>query len=157
LIAALIAETNSDIFPASMQANLRMQKLLQKLFRKSEFPKELPRNLKEILNAGFVRRGGCLLLAWSADRSFGGKGMDRTGYECFVNHIHIANFPHAWLYANELSKKLKLSRSGECAVIVSFDGNDATVRFHKRRPGPAWCAEDLEGYREEAVAILRTE
>jgi hypothetical protein len=75
--------------------------------------------LRAILDAGFIEKGNCLSLALEARRRFGGESTDPIGYECFVNHIHVADFPQAWLYANQLAKMLSLSHLGECAVIVA--------------------------------------
>jgi len=152
LIAALIADTNTRTFPVGAQANRRMWELL----KKTKIPKKLAPKLERILDAGFVQEKGCILLASQAGPSYGGESMDRIGYECFVNHLHIASFPQAWLYAKELLERLRLSHSGKFAVIVAFDGKDATVRFHKVRSTPGWSDDDLENYREEAVARFQT-
>ena len=152
LIETISAKRDPQLFPRGMRANLRMQDLL----KGTKIPKSLIPELKKILAAGFVQKNGCLLLASNANRSFGGKSKDRIGYECFVNHIHADNFPQAWLYANKLAKRLSLSRVCECKVIVSYDGKDATVRFHKIRPGQSWLLEDLESYQEEAIAVLHS-
>ncbi len=147
-----IAETYSLIPTAEMRTNLRMRKLLNGI----KFPKRLVSRLKKILDAGFVQKGGCLLLASEPKRSFGGESLNPIGYECLVNHIHVADFSQAWLYANSLVKAISLAGVGECKVIVSFDGKDATIRFHKVRRGQSWLTEDLEGYQEEAIAVLRS-
>jgi uroporphyrinogen-III synthase len=150
LTAAIVGRSSSPIAPVGMRANRRMQRLL----KRTGSPKRLAPKLKGILDAGLVERDECLLLASEAARSFGRELMDALGYECFANHIHIADFEQAWLYANELTKMLSRSRFGKCAVLVSFDGKDATVRFHRIRPGQSWLSENLEGYQEEAIAVL---
>jgi len=152
LIEAIVGKTGFQIPGAAIRANLRMQGLL----KGTEIPKSLTPKLKRILEAGFVQRGECILLAAEVNRSFGGESMDAIGYECFVNHIHVSSFPQAWLYAHSLVKELSRSRLGKCAVIVSFDGRDATVRFHKIRSGQSCMAKDLEGYQEEAIAVLHS-
>ena len=88
---------------------------------------------------------------------------DRTGLECFVNHIHIGDFTpggtevnvlhrQGLLFANELSAKLQ--PHGSFAVIVSCDETDCSVRFHASRPGERWFLEDLETYEEEALLVF---
>jgi hypothetical protein len=152
LVGAIVARTTSPISSVGMRVNLRMQELL----KGTKPPKRLTPRLMAVLDAGFIEKDGCLLLASEATRGFGGDSTDPIGYESFVNHIHIADFPQAWLYANHLAKRLSHSRLGECAVIVSFDGKDATVRFHRIRSDRSWLAEDLDGYQEEAVAVLHS-
>lgn len=152
LVGAIVARTSRRISSEDMRANLRMKKLLKGI----KFPTKLNARLRASLNAGFMEKNGCVILASEARRSFGGDVTDRIGYECFVNHIHVPDFPQAWLYANELWKMLSLSRWGGCAVIISFNGKNATVRFHRIRPDQPWLAEDLEEYQEEAIAVLRS-
>jgi uroporphyrinogen-III synthase len=151
LIEAIISKISALRSPA-VQANLRMQELL----KATKTPRNLTPELKQILEDGFVERDGCLLLASQAAHSFGGDSKDPIGYEAFVNHIHVADFPQAWLFANKLVERLNLSCSGGCTLIVSFDGKDATVRFHRTRSGQPWLLEDVESYREEAIAVLRS-
>jgi hypothetical protein len=152
LVEAIVTRTTSPPPPVAIRANLRMQHLL----KGTTNPGRLTPKLRAVLDAGFIEKDGCLLLASEAVRSFGGDPTDSVGYESFVNHIHFANFPQAWLYANQLAKRLNLSRWGECAVIVSYDGKDATVLFHRIRSDRSWLAEDLEEYREEAIAVLNS-
>jgi len=150
LVEAIVARMNRPISSVGMRANLRMQELL----KGTKSPRRLTPKLRAVLDAEFIEKDGCLLLASEAVRSFGGDPMDLIGYESFVNHIHVADFPQAWLYAKQLAKRLSFSHPGECAVIVSFDGKDATVRFHRIRSDRSWLVEDLEAYREEAIAVL---
>lgn len=50
---------------------------------------------------------------------------------------------------------------GPFAIIVSAHKSDlelnvgptCTVRFHRIRAGQVWMADDLEGYKEEAIAV----
>jgi hypothetical protein len=43
---------------------------------------------------------------------------------------------------------------GRFNVILSYDGESCTVRFHKIRAGQRWLAEDLEGYVDEGVLVF---
>ena len=60
--------------------------------------------------------------------------------------------------ALELARRLRSKRSrigfaGQFAVIVSFDGREATVRFHGLRAGQMWLSDNLEEY-PEGIAVL---
>lgn len=89
--------------------------------------------------------------------------MDLTGYEAFVNHLHLdslildeADTPHLQLkLALMLGQQLatRLGDDNPVTVIVSVNGANATVRMHKTRPDERWVADDLEGYEEGILTI----
>jgi len=47
----------------------------------------------------------------------------------------------------------RLRETWTVTVIVSFDGEDASVRVHRTRSGTSWLADDLEGYAEGILVI----
>lgn len=72
-----------------------------------------------------------------------------------MNHIHISRFPTAHLFATDLVGALRKRFLSRFVVILSFNGDGATVRFHKLRRGEAgWISDDLESYKNEAVGVL---
>jgi hypothetical protein len=73
--------------------------------------------------------------------------QDDTGYECFINHLHIKNLAEALEFARQLKSALTEGFTEDFVVIVSFDGREATVRFHKHRAGEAWLNDNLEWFR----------
>ena len=88
--------------------------------------------------------------------------QDRTGHECFVNHVHFAVSDDKATkmriigYSLTLQKLLQpLSTGRKFSIIVSVADQTGTVRFHQFRPSEPWLAEDLEGY-EEAVLEIST-
>jgi len=85
---------------------------------------------------------------------------DRTGFECFVNHIH---FPFTGTreslisclnYAFALRHSLANKEGRSFQEIISIAEAECTVRFHQLRPGENWIAEDLERYGSEAILLL---
>ena len=111
--------------------------------------------LAEVLDLGFVDRDGCILLATEANKATREASMDATGYESFVNHLHIKTFPMALLFANDLASALGKAFVERFIIVLSFDGDTATVRFHKDRPGKPWLdVNELDNSREEAVGVL---
>ena len=158
--------------------NARMRDMIEsKQVRELLSRSELADDLQALLGSGFVEADGCFLLrafvgpGFSAERALE-RFPDRTGCEMSVNHIHIEDmlgterqweplevFAQGYAYARHLAQLLEAR--GHFKVIFSFreDADDigGTVGFHRARPGEAWLAADLEGYREEAVLLLETQ
>lgn len=86
---------------------------------------------------------------------------DRTGYECFVNHVHLP-FDGTRAAMLQLMGRIEGLRKSLRAyapdrnfqITLSIANGEGTIRFHERRPGEAWLADDLEGYTQEAVAAI---
>jgi hypothetical protein len=134
----------------------------------SQHEVDLPAELSDLLSAGVVDQDGCVLFAQLA-KGTGSASRDRfpdlTGYECFVNHVHIDDYVEGAdaatlaamgvAFARRLSGLLSDHR-GEFNVIVGSDELSCTVRFHRVRAGEAWLADDLESYQDDAIAVLTT-
>jgi len=111
--------------------------------------------LSSVLDAGFVEEKGCVLLAAKARGSaLAPAKEDETGFECFINHLHVEDLGEALEFARRFNKALADAFTGNFVVIVSYDGREATVRFHRLRPDQSWLSENLEGYLEEGIAVL---
>ena len=134
-------------------------------------PEVMPQKLLTLLNAGFLEQEQCVFLA-ALRKEAPVKRLDFpdcTGYECFVNHIHVEDYlengglpPLELLGCGiALARELKARLSGfqdtrHFRIIVIFQGATCSVRFHTIRPDEEWMDKDLHGYREEAIAILET-
>ncbi len=92
-------------------------------------------------------------------------GLDLTGAECFVNHVHVgaqglprlsprALLLQAFRYAFELSALLQ-GRPFRTIVARSPE-HGWTVRFHERRAGEAWLEDDPDRHGDEAIAFIDT-
>ena len=92
---------------------------------------------------------------------------DKTGFECFINHVHLPfdgtneSLNSCLEYAATLQEALMpLTGDRQFRVIVSlsedyeFPESACTVRFHQIRPDENWIAEDLEGYKSEAILVF---
>lgn len=123
--------------------------------------------LKTILLTGFVRDLGCITL--KSQHSFTqppiNHFVDETGYECFVNHLHLEDvipsdnvcllLQQALMFAAELFRqKTTSSVSEELEYIISSDQHEVNIRFHVVRAGQCWLSTDLEKY-EEAIGVIR--
>jgi hypothetical protein len=133
-------------------------------------PKALPQKLLALLNAGFVEAEECVFLSLLKKAAPVQRldFPDRTGFECFVNHIHVEDYlengglpPLEMLgrglaLAQELKKQLShLHGAKHFRIIVAFDGTSCTVRFHTVRSDEEWAAK--EHGPQEAIAILDTQ
>jgi len=87
---------------------------------------------------------------------------DKTGFECFINHVHLPfdgtnqTLISCLEYAATLQETLMPLTDRHFRVIVSLadEERDCTVRFHQIRSGENWIAEDLEGYKSEALLVF---
>ncbi len=140
------------------------------LDRLAHTPVTLVLPLQDETLAGYLAQGvtendECILLAALAEtcRPYDpALFFDRTGYECFVNHVHIEHGPdspdelrEAFSYAQRLAGLLNAVQ-GPFMIIISQHTatSEATVRFHKIRPDEGWLADDLEGYADEAILAI---
>ncbi len=121
----------------------------------------LPSGLGRLLDDGLILRDGCLLLtsllecASSVERRY---FPDETGYECFVNKIHIDDYVVEKQLLTGMSFLHALSlrcadMKGTLPVrgILSTSEDGTIVRFHQHRPSQCWLDDDLDHYTEEGV------
>jgi hypothetical protein len=129
---------------------------------------ELVPRLAAILADGFLELGDCLVLAHeegSVEAARIESYPDATKFEAFINHLHLDDelelpagdplvLKQAGRYAAELAELLQGEYPDEAFVILIALGDSCVVRFHKRRSGESWIADDLEGYEYEAVMVV---
>jgi hypothetical protein len=91
--------------------------------------------------------------------------QDRTGYECFINHLHRpyssdrSSLAENLAFAVGLSKALASTDNLKRFLTILSIGEgeeDCTVRFHECRPGETWISGDLDSYTEEAILLIST-
>ena len=88
--------------------------------------------------------------------------FDKTGFECFINHVHLPfdgrNEPliSCLEYAATLQEALMpLATDRQFRVIISLsEDDDCAVRFHQIRIGEHSMSEDLEGFKSEAILVF---
>jgi hypothetical protein len=128
----------------------------------------LAEKLWSILREGLVYTDGCVLLRSQlglTQPDVRQQFQDETGYECFINHVHLEDIlasddtcvllDQAFAFANALSAlKADAGISEPLEFIISSDEGEVNVRFHSVRLGQGWLADNLEAY-EEAVAAIQ--
>jgi hypothetical protein len=111
-------------------------------------------------------------------RSLELRTIDETGIECSLSKIHLDDFLPANMELNELARTgldfafllrgalLNSRVLGPFRIIISAQlpdqslnvglnvGTNCTVRFHRMRLGQEWLKDDLDSYKEEALAVL---
>lgn len=126
------------------------------------------RSLQTLLRAGVVRKNGGIFLKALLSKSGNAQPADfpdMTGYECFINHIHLDDrlgkgasaFEQAILFGRQVRDLLSrhVSAGSNVKVIVSCSGDGCSVRFHLVRENEKWLSEKLDSY-AEAILILET-
>jgi hypothetical protein len=141
----------------------------------------MPPELEACVTDGFKEVDGCivpksfeLLRIFSDAKPRIANQHDETSVECSIHEVSIDAYfnrdvdlkelartgcDFAWLVRREL---LRSNVQGPIRIIVSAQAPDVqlrvgptcTVRFHRLRNGQAWLANDLEGYRLEAIAAF---
>lgn len=94
---------------------------------------------------------------------------DLTGYECFVNHVHIEDYlsgakpgsdallEQGLAFANKIVEELSsLFPEKQFKAIVTANKSGCSVRFHLIRRGENWLSDDLDKYVQEAILVLET-
>ena len=156
-----------------MKTNQRMDVLYDEVHAENlDDPKALPQKLLTTLNGGFVEEDQCVFLSLLKKKAPVRRPdfPDCTGYECFVNHIHVEDYlengnlsplellGRGLALAYELKARLaKLHGTRHFRIIVAFDGSTCTVRFHTVRLDEEWTDKNLNAYAEEAIAVLETQ
>jgi len=126
----------------------------------------LPDELAQFLRDGMSLVDDCLVVGKSdavprLDR-LRAAVMDKSGYECFVNQVHLkehgdstAVLRQAVAFCSRVSvEALRVAPNRSLRFIISKNGEDWTVHFHTLRPDESWVSNDLVGYAEEAVLVL---
>lgn len=127
---------------------------------------ELNTDLKEIVEAGFVNANGFVFLKMLYEKATNVSEIDfpdRTGYECFINSVHIDDFVEAdclitaCMFVDFIFKKWKDANiKGVLCAIISSEELSTIVKIHLKRNGESWLDENIEKY-EDAVLVTDTE
>ena len=148
-----------------MKLNRRMSALLLHAGVPVPFGDSLTPELSPVPAIEIVGEYVLLKKHYEANKHVSPEGLqDKTGYECFINHVHFPfdgtgdSLKSCLRYAVALQHGLaQIAKNRGFQVIVSVSEHECTVRFHKLRQGESWIAEDLEGYADEAILLLGTD
>ena len=126
--------------------------------------KKLETSLQELVLSGFIEVDGCYFLQklFNQQKHISSLDfIDKTGYECFVNSIHIDDyieedlFIQGLLYSDKIiSEWLKLENNTTLEVILSETDFGFQIKFHVSRPNENWILESDLNIFKEALLIL---
>src|SRR5438876_7291676 len=149
------------------KTNQRMRGLLQGI-QKSMGREELAPGLRSLIDQGLRNVKHCTILAAFANAArllTVEKLQDRTGFECFVNHIHLkdyvrgpmeAQLRQALLLLDELKRLLREAGPRQnYEFVVGCNDDGCIVRFHTLWPSETYLDDDLESYSEDALLVSR--
>ncbi len=157
-----------------MKSNLKMRATLG-YANPAEFAKgvELNPALSDLIAAGFKQCYGAVVFGDIQNAMITvtpDNFPDLTGFECFVNHIHVEDL----LGDRALADKPAILRQGvalalaiqkslrsmfpdqQFQVILAFSEDGCSVRFHLIRPTEEWLASDLDAYAGESILVLES-
>ncbi|MBW8309100.1 MAG: hypothetical protein K0M45_05620 [Candidatus Paracaedibacteraceae bacterium] len=158
---------------------INSNQLMKKLLFKADWTTMkfcLSNSFFSLLEKGFIYKDGCLLLLENFHKAkvLNGDFVDRTGYECFVNKIHVEDYipisntiPIEQIYlcglfflSKTVEKINLLSFKGLYRFILSIDQDeeDSTLnsyvfRFHTLRQGEEYLEENLDLY-ESSILVM---
>ena len=129
----------------------------------------VPARFAVFVEAGFKELDGCYFFLGHTPSSLHALKQypDRTGFECAINKVQVpdyldndAGLDAAVLAALGMSSAAFVARrlaqfsKRPFLVVVSILDRSCTLRFHARRVGEKWLADDLEGYQDEAIGVI---
>lgn len=126
---------------------------------------QLNQELNEILKAGFTFVQDCWIMKSMYEGNLHIKLTDfpdKTGYECFINSIHIDDYFdsdllfYAFVFVEKLSIEWKkLENQFSLEVIMSETDFGYNIKWHTVRVSEKWILEpDLNKF-EEGITIFR--
>lgn len=147
-------------------SNVLNFKMLNLFIKKVAVNSKLCTPLQKLISGGFIFHNGCYFLrslygiqSHISESDF----IDATGYECFINSIHIDDyveidlFEQAMLFADKLIELWKIQNNGLIlTVILSETEFGFNIKFHTCRKNEQWINEDEMDKFEEAMILLNS-
>ena len=139
-------------------------KMLFLIFGKVTFNHQLKISLQKLLDSGFKNSNDCYFLETLFNQQSHiqqSDFIDKTGYECFINSIHIDDyvekdyFEQAILFASNLVELWNCSNYGKkLLIIVSETDFGFNLKFHLKRESEQWIdIKDINKFEEALIVI----
>lgn len=146
-----------------MKSNATMRRLLKDV----TLVPTLQPALNVIVERGFTIREECYFLAALLHANTNvtrASFPDCTGYECFVNSVHVEDYEenlplcqaiqfvrHVFAAWNAANQTITL------VAIVSADELSVVVKFHVNRQPELWLSKNIEGFEDAVISIESSE
>ncbi|AIJ09116.1 MULTISPECIES: hypothetical protein [Edwardsiella] len=151
-----------------MLVNYLMLPLIESICWEDIEKLNLPYELNEIVEQGFVELHGCFFskkLFSYCNSVTPDVFEDEIAFECFVNSIHIEDYvnekylQYSIVFCNAIIKKWNENYGNCLSVIVSLDDETLlpTIKFHLKRKGVSWLDEDNLDSSIQAVLVTTNE
>ncbi|MEX3959235.1 hypothetical protein [Trinickia sp. EG282A] len=140
---------------------------MKRILANVELAATLPIALRTIVDGGFVVKDNCHFLvhllakARSARRE---QFDDCTGYECFVNSVHVEDYDakdplsRSVGFIEQVFKAWSTHAPGVSLVgIVSAVEFSVMVKFHAKHSTETWLSDNLEGYEDPIMSVESSE
>lgn len=151
---------------------LKMNKKIEHVIKDGFSKIILNDELGRIANSGFLENRSCFLISEMYGSEYDSYDIkkdftDETGFEAFVNHLHIEDYCSSKLVSNAIcymsqvfdnwnlvygDKKLRFIYS----ISPGLDNSEKshTVRNYVHRSGQDYLVDDLQGYEMESVLLI---
>lgn len=139
--------------------------MFQLILRQIGVGKKLEPSLLEIFSDGFLVMNDCYFLKELFQQQTHANAsdfVDKTGYECFINSLHIDDYVKNdfFIQAMFLTERVilewnKLNNHLLLEVILSETDFGVNVKFHVLRQNEIWINENELNKFSEAVMICR--
>jgi hypothetical protein len=139
-------------------------KMLLLMFKKVTSNHQLEISLQKLLENGFKISNDCYFLDTLFNQQKHIKEsdfIDKTGYECFINSIHIDDyvendfFEQTMLFAKYLIELWNKNNYDKSIVIIIGETDFGfNLKFHLHREGEQWISiKDIDRFEESLIVI----
>lgn len=146
---------------------MKSNSVMRALLAEETVVEQLNPALNAIVDRGFNVREGCYFLAAllpAAKNATRDSFADRTGYECFVNSIHVEDYDSKAPLCQAIQFVICAFSVWRASVpaltlmsVVSADEFSVVVKFHVKRPAEQWLSENIEGYEDPILSVESSE
>lgn len=141
-----------------------MNKKMTKLLENTEFnQKKLPPQLSNLIEQGFYENEGCIFIKSLFEKKTNANSAnfpDKTGYECFINSIHVDDYAPsdhlaiACFFVDCIFREWRFrAQRKSLRAIIFCDEISTSIKLHLIRDGESWISSDLEGYEDAILAL----
>ena len=126
----------------------------------------LPGNLREFVDDGFFVDRNCIIFRRFAESAKPRKVEeygDRTGFEGFINHIHLEDYPNRWNIRKVIGFSYYVAEifyrdinCGDPVSVINKDGGHYIFRLYlSRNDEPSFLHGNLDEYNDSPLLSIK--